>query len=233
MVHKPITFSPLSFCKQENSLGRTLLRTSSDYFFVSNWTRGGFSVTDFVFCRLRLDLISSGGYYMFPQGNYHFSFFAFTKRGSPIVFLFGLCQYGDPAGNMEETFPFERLKTTERTVRRGILNYTIFLYLPQIQSAVSTNYGILWWGHLHKEQTTVARTHGCGCVDHREVVAVDEGWAKGAEEGGAQETGCDGLLQERKATKHEHIHPSTFIKSPPTGGRKKVPVWLFNCWQVN
>lgn len=75
---------------------------------------------------------------MFPYGNHFFTifdFFAFTKRRSLLVFLFGLCQYGDVAGNMEETFPFERLKTTERLVRRGILNDTIFLYLPKMQSA--------------------------------------------------------------------------------------------------
>lgn len=79
----------------------------------------------------------------------------------------------------------------------------------------------LVWNHLHKEPTIVARTHGCRCVDHRKVVAVDEGWAKGAEEGSAQETGCDWLLQERKAKKHERIHPSTFINSPPASGSHK------------
>lgn len=70
---------------------------------------------------------------------YHFLFFAFTKQGVTanvsILFLFSLRRNGDPAGNMKEAFPFERLTTTERMVRRGILNYTIFLYLPKIQSA--------------------------------------------------------------------------------------------------
>lgn len=57
----------------------------------------------------------------------------------------------------------------------------------------------LVWTHFHKEQTIVAKTHSCGCVDHRKVVAVDEGWAKGAEEGGAQETGCDWLLEKQQS----------------------------------
>lgn len=65
-------------------------------FLVSSWTHGGFSVTIFVSCRLRLNLISAlcinvkrwiscfhGGTISLPFFN-----FAFTKWGSPLVFLF-------------------------------------------------------------------------------------------------------------------------------------------------
>lgn len=55
--------------------------------------------------------------------------------------------------------------------------------------------------HLRLRLRTCARTHRCRCVDYWQVVAVDERWAQGTKESGAQETGRDWLLTRQKNNK--------------------------------
>lgn len=170
---------------------------------------------------------------MFPQGNYFFTIFYFLllqSRGLSSSFYF-VSIWFVPVWQLLETWRrgFHSRGWRRQSNSCGEGNWIIPYFSIYLKYSLHREHKLrgslvrLVWNHLHKEPTIVARTHGCGCVDHRKVVAVDEGWAKGAEEGGAQETGCNWLLQERKQqSMSTSIQTHLLSLLQPVGGKKSA-----------